>query len=424
MVQLVIDGALMLDEIKKLEIQDGDYIPDKIIDREEEQKRLEEWKKKGFARNILITSPESGTGKTVTVKWFMKNNLPENMNSGYVLCDERSPYDLYKEIAEVMEWKLGKEIESKRSKGDLSRYIREVFENSQLDFLLCLDEIDYVVNHYDDGILSSLLHIQREVSGNLHLILISNDAGLKNKLQRKVRSRLNEISIIFNQYYAGVGAKILKYYIYEEGLVKEECRGSKEQTHKKLVKFVKKVATGDMRKLLQYFIIWVDMCGEDLDLGKLNENFFKEIEKKETVEIVDNLSLNEKEILLGLLKSKIDEEDFKQSNPNTEKYPNKFGVTDKKRLRKYYEWVCNKIGTEPIKDRQFKHYTKQLEEKNLIIIEKKGLGRGKGMVGLYFIDRNVQEYLKEIVRNLSRNLGVDMEELYNLNIDKRILKNL
>lgn len=411
----------MLDEIKKLDIQSGDYLPDKIVDRDEELKRLKEWSKKGFGRNILITSPESGTGKTVTVKWFMNNRLDSGVGHGYVLCDERSPYDLYKEIAEVIEMKTGIEIESKRSKGDLSRYIRSVFEDGDIEFLLCMDEIDYTVNQYDDGILSSLLHIQREVPGNLHLMLISNDAGLKNKLQRKVRSRLNEISIIFNQYYAGVGAEILKYYIYEEGLIKEEHREPKEQLQPKLIKFVKKIATGDMRKILQYFIIWAERCKDRLDLSRLNEDFFKEIEKKEIVEIINNLSMNEKEILLALIKSKIDEEDFKQSNPDARRYPNKFGVTDRKRLRNYYTWVCDKVGEEPIKKRQFKHYAKQLQTKGLILIERKGLGQGKGMLGLYFIDSDVQQYFREIIRNLSRDVGIDMDELFNINIDSRIL---
>lgn len=410
----------MLDELKKLEIKNRDYIPNRIINRKEELKKLGEWVKKGLGRNILITSPESGTGKTVTSKWFMKNN--QNISYGYVLCDERSPYKLYKEIADVISYKTGIEIKSKRSKGDLADYVRKVFSNKDINFILCLDEIDYTINNYDDGVLSSLLHIQKETKGRLHLILISNDIGFKNKLRRKVRSRLNEISIIFNQYFAGTGAEILKYYLYDEGLLKKEYRKDSEEIHRKLIKFIDKIATGDMRKILQYFIIWAERCKNKLDLSKLDENFFNEIDKKEVVEFVGNISGNEKKILLSLIKSKIDERKFTKNKTNLKNYPRKYINTNKTRLRKYYHWVCRKTNTKIIKERQFKHYLKELKGKGLIHIQKKGLGQGKGTIGLYHLSDDIEDFLEEIVKNITREFGIELENIFAKPIDRSILR--
>lgn len=406
----------MLNYEKLLELENRNFVPEEIIGREEEKKWLDSWSRNPHKENLLITSYDSGTGKTTIVKWFFKNKL-KDYKTVHVLCrDTETNHSTFKAIGEDIELKTGIKLEHKKTHYDIVKYMKKVLSEGN-KIIVCLDELDYLINNEkNDNLLCSLLHIQEEkLNGELIFILISNDYWIRKNFSHITLSRLGENMIPFDKYKVGEGAEILKYYIKIFGLLNKEYLPNDNELVPLLINFIKKIpSSGDMRKIIKSFIIWVKKCDEKLDPTKLDDSFFYEIMQIEIYKLIDSMAMEEKTILLSLFKSEIDSKDFSDAKEKGKKMPERYYRTTFNRFYNYYNEICKKTNIKPLKKRRFKHYLYELiNKKRVIDVCRFSYGRGRGMRGFYTPSNIFDDYFDNVIEKILTEFGISRDYIYN-----------
>lgn len=394
-----------------------DYVPPKIIDRKDQLKNLHYWVLDKLdtdtANNILITG-YSGTGKTCVTKWLCQNKELNGYKPIFILCRDRTSLDIWKNLSYYVSDAVGEERPKGRSRSDFFDYFRRKTENEKLKFLIVLDEIDSTLSkEKSDDFLNVLLHIQRELSkGRFSLILISNVRNFYDNNEFEItditESRLSAVHVDFDVYGYDDLLEILEFY--SRKILLPNYLEKEKSLREKLIGFCKIVAEPNIRKLIEYLIIWCKECEKkngELTLSMLNEDFFKKIKINDVIDDVNKLNIPEKLILTSLIKSEWDIEDLKHSTSKKreKEIPTKFFYTDFKRFRKYYIYLCNLLGETPLKRRRFKHYIKVLKKWDLIDTGLKSSGI-RGVRGIYSPSTRVRDSMKEIIVPLCQILGI------------------
>jgi len=408
-----------LNPFRVKEILSKDYVPPKIIDRDSQKKELCYWffdnLKTDTSHNILITG-YSGTGKTAVVKWLIKNKELNGYLPIYILCRDRTGFEIWKNISSYISDYLREPKPKGRASVNFSDYIKDRIEKNDLKVLLVLDEIDSTLKkEKSDDFLNLLLHLQREIKrGRIALILISNTREFfKNEhyeITDATSSRLSPIPISFNVYNIADSGRILELYA-RQILIPELLEKEGNGLLGKLIKFSKVVSEFNVRRLIEDFVIWVKRCAElkkdGLDLSCLDDEYFTKLRITKVLEDEKNLNVNQKIMHLSLIKAIIDVEELenKISRERKRRIPEKYFYVSRKRWIAYYVNLCQILGVEPLKERAFWYYMDKLREWNLI--ECTPLSKGiRGRKGIYLPSDRVRDNLKEVVNLLCEELKI------------------
>ena len=192
----------------KREALSFDYVPDKLLFRENQIKLIAESLSpilRGSKPSNLILYGQTGTGKTATAKNVIKALQDASKDTSYKikLCyiNTRITGTEYRLLYE-----LGKELNinipfTGLAIAEVSSRIIEEIKNKELFSILILDEIDFLIKQHGDKILYEFTRVGERLSaGSLSIVGISNDLRFKEILDPRVISSLSEEEIVFTPY--------------------------------------------------------------------------------------------------------------------------------------------------------------------------------------------------------------------------------
>lgn len=185
-----------------------DYIPDKLLFRENEIKKLAYLFSnllRGYRSSNLFIYGKPGTGKTAVTKYVVKKFLEAAANHGkrinfsYVNCrlagtEYRIVYNIATDV------KLSIPFTGLSTEEAFNRVLEKVYAD-EVPFLLILDEIDSLVTRYGDKLLYMLTRFNTKNKQIPYMIIgISNNLMFKEYLDPRVLSSLSEDEIVFKPY--------------------------------------------------------------------------------------------------------------------------------------------------------------------------------------------------------------------------------
>jgi len=183
-----------------------EFIPERLPHRDREIEELAFALRpvlKGRKPENVFVSGKTGTGKTVTVKYVLKElaEYSDRAKSIFVNCFEfSSRHAILSRIANS----VGAVVPRRGTGSDeVIERMLALIKKSDFTPIIVLDEADQLLH---EGEASKLFYdlvraIERE-KARFGLVFISNDSGLTARLDERVRSSLAEHSLVFEQYSA------------------------------------------------------------------------------------------------------------------------------------------------------------------------------------------------------------------------------
>ena len=379
-----------------------DWIPPRIVDREEQIKELSYQKEKGFV--IIYITGLRGTGKTLVVKKLFLSGK----SSFYVNCKEKRIDSTRKFYQHFLQQFI--KVEPYWSTTELIEKFREIVKKHET-FTLVIDEINEVKDVGDLLYQLSYFYASDPEMEKLRTVAISNDITLlreneSRKIDDSVISRI-PIKIIFPVYTVHDLFEILKVHaehaLYEGSYSNEDLM--------KIAKFIHSLG-GNARyckELLYYIAKHLEEKGiskiENLPMSFIEKIFWKKVKIKQIKEV---LSFQPIDTLLAL--KAIVSVNFKYYK-SLEKWEKTAWVTKSmSNLREFikiepklsmiyneYKKIASSYGKEPVSYRTFHEIVNTLESENLIFKQVISRGRGKGRsTFIHTIYENDLELLEEL----------------------------
>jgi len=269
------------------------FVPEKISYRDREIMRLSSILApvlRGFQTNNVFIYGTCGTGKTICSK-FVLNQLEEmGSNNGraiktiYINCKMKRVADTeYRLFAQLLR-ELGVAVPDTGLPTDvLYRSFFEKVDEKEQAVVIMLDEIDYLFKKVGDTFLYNLTRINEELKkARLNIIGITNDLGMRDGLDMRVKSSLGEEELLFRPYNAAELKDILRKRAeagFMPGVVSEcvlsKCAALAAQEHGDarraldLLRVAGEIAErrGDMEILEEH----VDLAEQSIDMDKVIE---------------------------------------------------------------------------------------------------------------------------------------------------------
>ena len=157
--------------------------------------------------NLLIYG-KTGTGKTAVTKHVITKlrqtcTNKQIVNTRFVYSNARSAGTEYRALAELASG-IGLAIPfTGLAVSEVLSRVQQFMKSNSLHTIFVLDEIDYLVKSFSDGLLYDLTNSSDSIApGFLSIIGISNDLQFKEELGARVLSRLSEEETVFPPYSA------------------------------------------------------------------------------------------------------------------------------------------------------------------------------------------------------------------------------
>jgi cell division control protein 6 len=343
----------------------GSYVPENFPHREDQIEKivsiLGSIMRQTRPSNIIIYG-KTGSGKTSTTH-YVSRMLGEAAGSYakvvYVNCQIfDSPYSILVEMANSF---AASDEERIPELGlPLDRIYNELMKriNSAGKFLIVvLDEIDkLVLKNGGDSLYSILKTADDTFGGRTSFIGITNDTGFQESLDARVKSRLNQESILFPPYNASELKDILKYRV--KNVVSEEaiddsainlCAAIGAQEH------------GDARKAIDLLRISIEVAIRgrkskvtDTEVYSARDKFEMDVLR----EAVITLPLQSKLVLLSAVVT----QEISSLMVTGELYEN-------------YKSICSELGFQVLTSRRISDITSELEDFGLVSSSVKSMGR-------------------------------------------------
>lgn len=163
--------------------------------------------------NLLIYG-KTGTGKTAATRHVISKLETASKNAGiqatFVYSNVRIAGTEYRVLADLAS-QTGLSVPfTGLAVSEVLARLQSQIKNKKLRTVFVLDEIDYLVKSYGDGLLYDLTTSSDAIApGFLSIIGISNDLQFKEELGARVLSRLSEEEIVFPPYSVSELTEIL-----------------------------------------------------------------------------------------------------------------------------------------------------------------------------------------------------------------------
>lgn len=345
-----------------------DYVPDRLLFRDEEARGLAETlstvlkKELGRPSNLLLFG-KPGTGKTAVVKSVLdrltKKAAKLDIQIIVPLINAKLANSAYKVLYEIAEY-IGINREEKKvhftglSMGEATGRILQFIQEKKMHVILVIDEIDSLVDKNGDDVLYSFTRANDRMAkgGFITLIGISNSLTFKDKLDPRVRSSLSEEEMVFNPYKVEQLRQILlerAKLAFNEGAITDAainlCAAIAGREH------------GDARKAIDLLRVAAELA-ERAHTSKIGEKHVRaaqeKIEKDTNFEVIRNATLHEKLVIIAITKSK---------NGNTGE------------VYEIYSTLCKQADHDPLTQRRMTQIISMMDQLGLISTDIVNQGR-------------------------------------------------
>jgi orc1/cdc6 family replication initiation protein len=190
----------------------ADYVPETIVDRDDEQATLTEVVSATGSRQLYIYGPQ-GTGKTFVTRRVMEETK-RDIETSYISCIQfNSQYEVLRQLYCSL---TGEEINKGYHTAQLQEQIEQQLGDQQL--ILVLDDIDFLLENNGDDLLYYLSRMRHR--GNLSLVAISNNhPEPRSVVEERTLSSLQLWPLIFEPYSEDEVREILTHRLQQASLL-------------------------------------------------------------------------------------------------------------------------------------------------------------------------------------------------------------
>lgn len=334
----------------------SDYVPDHLPFRDEQITSvahvLSPLLRSSKPSNLLIYG-KTGTGKTAATKHVLskleKTSKKNDIQASFVYSNVRMSGTEYRVLAELAA-QIGMTIPfTGLAVSEVLSRIQNQIKTKKLHAIFVLDEIDYLVKLFGDGLLYDLTSSSDAIApGFLSLIGISNDLQFKEELGARVLSRLSEEEIVFPPYSAQELTTILHErarFAFNPGAYSDAavnlCAALSGSEH------------GDARRAVDLLRIAGEVAERE-GANQLDEKHVRialqKIDQDRISDALKSLPLHAKVVLIAVVKNSPESNNNKSSGTVYEKY----------------SALCKASGLEPLTSRRVSGLITELDTLGLV----------------------------------------------------------